>query len=274
MMTDSDPLPHLLRLLDDPSPTVREAVTARLRAYGNRLPPLLAALPERPPPTTLQLLTRMLDDERRERLLTDWQAWLAAGTGPASLERGLSRIGSHVGQREDDDRLSRQLDALAAAYRETHLADDPRTLARFLFETRGLRGAHLDYYAPRHSDLVGVLQTGQGLPISLACIYILVGRRLGLPLEGCNYPGHFLARYDVQDQVYLIDCYDRGRFITLEEVLQFNPSDEPVLRREILARPSAASLLARVLRNLAQAYARSGDPEQAALMTALLALHA
>jgi regulator of sirC expression with transglutaminase-like and TPR domain len=35
-----------------------------------------------------------------------------------------------------------------------------------------------------------------GIPITLSVVYLEVGWRLGLPLHGVNFPGHFLVRYD------------------------------------------------------------------------------
>lgn len=270
MKADPDQLPHLLRLLDDPSPVVRTAVSRQLRAFGRRLAPLLESLPERPAPETFDLIDDLLDEERRAALRAAWAAWQAAGDRPDRLEKGLSLLGNHVAGREDGGELTRMLDALAAAYRETHLADDPVQLAQFLFVDRGLRGAHLDYFAPRHSDLVGVLQTGQGLPISLGCIFMLTGRRLGLPIEGCNYPGHFLARCDLHGQTHLVDCCDGGRFLTVEELLSHNPAAPPSLRDLILKIPDTTDIIARVLRNLVQAHTRSGEPGRAAFLAELL----
>lgn len=271
MKADPDQLPYLLRLLDDPSPVVQTAVSRQLREFGGRLSPLLQALPERPSREVFERIDDLLDADRRATLRVTWARWQEAGERHDRLERGLALLGNHIGQRDDPLELSARLDALASAYRETHLADDPMDLARFLFVERGLSGARIDYFSARHSDLVGVLQTGQGLPISLACILMLVGRRLGLPIEGCNYPGHFLARVDRLGETYLIDGYDRGRFLTVDELLSHSPSAPPNLRTLILTPATTTDIVSRVLRNLAQSYTRTGEPERAAFMAELLA---
>ncbi len=46
----------------------------------------------------------------------------------------------------------------------------------------------MDYGDPQNSNLVHVITRRAGLPISLACVYILVGQRMGLAIEGCNFP--------------------------------------------------------------------------------------
>ena len=64
-----------------------------------------------------------------------------------------------------------------------------------LFEEEGFKGNAEAYYDPRNSYLNNVLDRHLGIPITLSIIYLEVGWRLGLPLEGVNFPGHFLVRY-------------------------------------------------------------------------------
>ena len=56
-----------------------------------------------------------------------------------------------------------------------------------------------------NSFLNDVLDTRQGIPITLAILYIAVGRRLGLNVRGVSFPGHFLVRYESEDGVLFID---------------------------------------------------------------------
>ena len=41
-----------------------------------------------------------------------------------------------------------------------------------------------DYYDPRNSYLNDVLERRVGIPISLSILYMEIGRRIGLPLQG------------------------------------------------------------------------------------------
>jgi regulator of sirC expression with transglutaminase-like and TPR domain len=47
---------------------------------------------------------------------------------------------------------------------------------------------------PRSHYLHTVLQSGAGMPIACSAIWIAVGRRAAIPIEGVNMPGHFLVR--------------------------------------------------------------------------------
>ena len=60
-----------------------------------------------------------------------------------------------------------------------------------LFERHGFRGNRKDYYDPKNSFLHEVLDRRIGIPITLSVLYIEVGQRVGLAIEGVGFPGHF-----------------------------------------------------------------------------------
>ncbi len=81
-------------------------------------------------------------------------------------------------------------------------------LTRVVFEEEGLRGNEGAYYDPRNSFLNDVLDRKLGIPITLGVVVLEVGRRLGLPLEGLGFPGHFIVRYRGEAVSLLIDPFD------------------------------------------------------------------
>ncbi len=82
--------------------------------------------------------------------------------------------------------------------------------ARHLFEVRKLRGNRAHYRDPRNSYLNDVLDRGLGIPLTLALVLLEVGWRLDLPVEGVNFPGHFLVRYRGEARSFLIDPFHGG----------------------------------------------------------------
>jgi regulator of sirC expression with transglutaminase-like and TPR domain len=116
-----------------------------------------------------------------------------------------------------------RLDDLAARARG-------RDLAEFLFADEGFAGNRDHYEDARNSLLNDVLDRRTGIPITLSVVYLEVGWRLGLAVEGINYPGHFLVR--AGDRI--LDCFNGGR-----EVDPTTLSAEGVVvasRRQILRR--------------------------------------
>src|SRR5215469_9304065 len=65
----------------------------------------------------------------------------------------------------------------------------------YLFGELGFVGNAKDYYDPRNSCLNEVLTVRTGIPITLAVVYLEIGRRLAQPVFGIGLPGHFLVEY-------------------------------------------------------------------------------
>src|ERR1700676_769445 len=109
-----------------------------------------------------------------------------------------------------------RIDELArrTAARISDVGDAAETIAALnhtLFDEAGLRGNRDDYYDPRNSFVNDVLDRGLGIPITLALIYMEVGRRLGFPLFGVGMRGHFLLKnYDIDGSETLIDFFNGG----------------------------------------------------------------
>ena len=78
-------------------------------------------------------------------------------------------------------------------------ADKIILLNRYLFDELGFRGNAANYYDPRNSFLNDVLDRRLGIPLTLAILYIAVGRRVGLPLHGVSFPAHFLVKCSLRD---------------------------------------------------------------------------
>lgn len=95
-----------------------------------------------------------------------------------------------------------------------------QSLNHYLFEEEGFRGNTGDYYNPANSFLNDVLDTRQGIPITLSILYVAIGRRIGLNLRGVSFPGHFLVRFESEDGVLFIDPYHKGKILSEQECVE------------------------------------------------------
>jgi regulator of sirC expression with transglutaminase-like and TPR domain len=114
-----------------------------------------------------------------------------------------------------------------------------------------------------------VLETGLGNPISLSCLYRLLGQRFGIEIEGCNFPGHFLARVELAERTWLVDCFNRGRFMLASDVARHHPAANPAME-EVIQKPATTDqILLRILRNLDEAFERNDDQPKRQVMRTL-----
>jgi len=254
-MPDFDKLPHLIRLLDDPSETVQEALAREFSAFGADLDAGLAALDDPLTPEQRQRIEAIRGECGRIWLRNAWPDWYGLEGDGAKLEEALGLIAAFQYGPDPKGSLGEVLDELADAFRRKYEDGTVLDLARYLFEERGLEGAGPeDYYAPLSSNLLHVVETGRGLPISLACIYILVGRRLGFSVQGCNWPGHFLAVARHDGETMLVDCFHGGSVVDEDAFLRMQGPSKTAAQ-EVVRHPAAAEVIvARVLSNLIRAY--------------------
>jgi regulator of sirC expression with transglutaminase-like and TPR domain len=131
----------------------------------------------------------------------------------------------------------------------------------FLFDEQGFSGNPDDYYDPRNSFLNDVLDRKLGIPISLSVLYLDVGRRLQLPLEGVSFPGHFLVKLPTVEGDMVLDPYAGGAPLSEEDVLERleelsgQPSPGRERLPELLLTAGHRDILVRLLRNLKSIYA-------------------
>ena len=144
-------------------------------------------------------------------------------------------------------------------------ADTIVALNRFVFEENGFTGNSADYYDARNSFLNEVLDRKRGIPITLAIVYIEIGQRIGLPLQGISFPGHFLVKCPLREGAVILDPYARGMSLGLDELRKrvkalgsgTEPPD-PVIAN-MLAAAGNKEILARMLRNLKAIYTHHKD---------------
>ena len=139
-------------------------------------------------------------------------------------------------------------------------------LSHVLFEAEGFEGNDEAYYDPRNSFLNDVLDRRRGIPITLGIVTLEVGWRVGLPLAGVNFPGHFLVRFDGEVVKLLIDPFDGGRLLWEDEgqdLLDRVYGGMVKMRPEFLEPTPRADILARVLTNLKGIYLNVGDDARA-----------
>lgn len=135
-----------------------------------------------------------------------------------------------------------------------------------LYHRRGFRGNREAYYDPRNSFLNDVLDRGLGIPITLGIVVLEVGWRLGLPLGGVNFPGHFLVRFQGEVLEILLDPFEGGdlRFRNqLQELLDRVYGGMVRLHDSFLRPARRQEILLRLLTNLKGLYFHTGDHRRA-----------
>ena len=269
-MPDPKQLPYLIQLLDDDSKVVKKAVLKELAAFGPSLEEELGRLPQPLTSPQRELLQKILEERNRDLLKKAWKKWLELDDDAEKLEAALGLIADFQTGFVYPVKLKAVLDRLSEEYLAAHAEADAVKLAHFLFQEKGIRGAaQEDYQNPFNSNLIFAVEKKQGLPITLACIFILVGRRLGLKIEGCNLPGHFLARAVVDGKTAFVDCFNGGRFLDDAVIDQMRRALTPASQEVLYAKVEAETIVSRVVSNLFSSYQQAENWANGELMTEL-----
>ena len=153
------------------------------------------------------------------------------------------------------------LDAYARELRERidPQADPRQVIAdinHYLFDELGYTGNEQNYYDPENSYLNCVMDRRTGNPINLSLVYILVGRRLRLPIVGIGLPGHFVCRYQSSAAEWYIDPFNHGKVLSKGDCVQYLTCGSFSLRDDYLTPVTPRRLLLRICGNLHQVYQR------------------
>ena len=158
-----------------------------------------------------------------------------------------------------------RIETFAAEARRDIPGRGRRALGAFheiFFGRWGFTGNRDDYYDPRNSFINDVLDRRTGIPISLAAIYSAIAGRLGIPIQGVAFPGHFLAKWTSGRSSAIIDCFN-GRMLTRGDCAELLTTVAPAAPADrldaYLETTPASQVLSRMLGNLRQIHGRLGD---------------
>lgn len=259
----------LISLLGDDDVAVYETVRAKLLSFGPAViewlrPYTLSeeALLRRRAQGIIGFFGRQAADERfmlfcgsrGEDLPLEEGAWLLAKTQYPDI---------------NIEAYAAMLDAFAAALkcRIDFSADVEQiigTINSYLFRHLEFTPNEANYYDPENSFLNRVIDNRTGNPLSLCTIYLLLARRLKLPITGIGLPGHFVCRYQTSTAEIYIDAFNRGKLLTKADCIKYLLHTHHGLEEGYLAPVTPRRMLLRMCANLHQIYLHNEQADETA----------
>ena len=208
----------------------------------------------------------------------------APGTGLAAAALVIARIEY---PRLDAELYLARLDAMGDAARrriEAHVDDTGdsttssciRAFNNYLFDDQHFVGNRERYEDPRNSCLNEVLERRTGIPITLSLVYMEVGRRAGLQIDGINFPGPFLVRcpdMSTRGNGLIIDPFHAGAQLSEHDcrlLLEKHVGSEVAFSKSLLTPATRPQIMVRMLLNLKKIYVHMRSFPQARDVTELL----
>ena len=189
---------------------------------------------------TQDLLTELARSEEKIDLLR--AALLLARHDNADVEVGqyMQQFTRMVDDLKTDPEIKKGTEAAVAR------------INHYLFKEGGFHGSRHDFESKSNSYMNELLDDREGLPITLAVLFIELASRLGIKgVYGIPLPGRFMVGYreEPEGELMLVDVFERGESLTVEQAA-LRLSDSGGFEDEVLRPASKRSIILRMLRNL------------------------
>lgn len=253
----------LISLLDDDDVQVSEHVEEKIRNLGKSAIPFLEQAWEAClDPAMQRRIENLVHDLQnmvlRERLL-DWY-----GSEDRDLLKGMWIVATIQYPDLELEKLRQSVDQLyfevwPEISSDATAQDRIRTVNNFLFTKLRFGANTRNFHSPGNSMINIVLDTRKGNPITLCVIYMLVARKLKLPVFGVNLPNMFMLLYRDGVNEFYVNAFNRGLVFTRKDLenyiqeLHLNP------RKEFFEPCSNEDIIRRALRNLIVAFDKVGE---------------
>jgi regulator of sirC expression with transglutaminase-like and TPR domain len=261
----------LIRLLSDEDERVARTIAGKLTEIGAPAVPLLREA-EIEHPVMAARISGILDEIRGQRLEGDFHALSACDDDNLDLEAGAFLIARFAYPDLEASSYGDVLDAMAREVRErlgrkASGEEIVKAINRYLFVEQGFAGNTREYYDVENSYLNRVLERKTGIPISLGTVYLLVGKRLELPVFGVGMPGHFLVKYEADRFRIFVDCFNGGALLTQKDCARFLDQAGYGFDDRYLQKTPSRAILIRMIKNLVAIYNKMDDVPKATRLT-------
>ncbi|GAA4431102.1 transglutaminase-like domain-containing protein [Ravibacter arvi] len=265
----------LVSLLDDDDEEVIAHVEGKIRSMGSEVIRFLEGQWEESfDPVLQKKIEDLVHDLQLDGIIERLQAWVEGGA--LDLLEGMWILNTYLYPDLSYEKLSGEIEQLYyqvwLSYHDSMSPTEQVKLMNSLFyNTMGLGPNTKNFHAPSNSMLSVVLESKRGNPITLCVIYMLIARKLGMPVYGVNLPNLFVLTYKQEGLQFYINVFNRGiifsrtdieHYINQLKLKQNNTFYEPCTNQDIVQR---------VLRNLILSYEKSGDSDRSQELERVLA---
>jgi regulator of sirC expression with transglutaminase-like and TPR domain len=264
MSVNESQIRALIRLLSDEDERIVKTISGRLIDFGDSAVPLLQEA-EIEQPDMADRIVAILEEIRGSRLEEELAELIVQDGQEIDLEAGTFLLARYAYPSLDVMVYERQLNDMARELRgqigsRVSGEETVKALNRYLFTEQGFKGNTKNYYELDNSYLNRVIDRRTGIPISLSAVYLLIGKRLGLPVHGIGMPGHFLVKYESEKYKIFIDCFNGGALLTEKNCARFLTEAGYGFEERYLQKSSTRAILTRMIKNLLAIYSKLDEP--------------
>lgn len=271
---DNREIKALISLLDDEDNEVLLHVEEKIMSMGEVIIPFLESEWETNFDAEVQrrieeLIHNLQLKALRTKIL-DWEK-----EEEEDLLKGACLIANYQYPDLDLKKVKKELDKIYYEVWLSHRSyaspsDQIKNLNHIFFNKLKFTSNTQNIHAPGNSMINIVLETRKGNPTTLCLVYMLIARRLKMPIFGVNLPNLFVLTYKSNETQFYINAFNKGKVFSKNDIdnyisqLKLNPSNkfyQPCSNLEIIQR---------ILRGLVLSFEKLGEVHKVEEVKSLL----
>jgi regulator of sirC expression with transglutaminase-like and TPR domain len=257
----------LVTLLDDDDIEVVQHVEKQLRTIGGSVIPLLEDHWQENGlnPVLQKKIEDLIHDLQYSLLTTRLLEW--KNGGHQDLLEGMWIIATYQYPDLSLEKLRQSIndiyfDVWLEFRDDLHPHDQVRILNQVFFEKYKFAANTKNFHSPANSMLNQVFEQKKGNPISLCVIYMLIAKRLGLPISGVNLPSLFVLTYKNPQIQFYINVFNRGLIFSKADISNYIKQMHLLPQDSFYQPCTNLDIVCRVLRNLIVSFEKVSDVER------------
>ncbi|NIJ53463.1 transglutaminase-like domain-containing protein [Dyadobacter arcticus] len=263
---DQREIKALISLLDDEDHEVSQHVEGKILSLGGNVIPFLETEWEESFNSIVQRKIEELIHELQLSIMIErLQSW--KNGGGLDLLEGLWIIATYHYPDLSIEKLKTNIEQLfydiwIQFQEEMNPVDQVKRINSIFFGTMNFAANTKNFHSPSNSMINVVLESKRGNPITLCVIYLLIARKLGMPVYGVNLPNLFVLTYKNDKTQFYINVFNRGIIFSKTDIDHYI-AQLNIKSKDIFYQPCTnLEIIQRVLRNLILSYEKTSEQDK------------
>jgi regulator of sirC expression with transglutaminase-like and TPR domain len=272
---DNRELNALVHLLDEPDEKAFFSIQEKIHSFGKEaIPYLEKALEITFDNTVHERAGDIIRSIQQGELSTEFSSWI--NTSSSDLLKGYLLVTRTQYPELEEDKLTirveqMKMDSWLELNDNLTALENIRVLNHIFYHVHNFDGNKINLFAPQNFYLNTLLETRKGSALSLGMLYMIIARKLNIPIYGVNLPQHFILAYvseigatvpSVDDVLFYINPFNKGAVFTKREIELFIRQLKITPDMSYFAPCSNIDIIKRLIGSLIYSYTQLGYPEK------------
>ena len=256
----------LISLLDDDDHEVSMHVEGKILSLGGNVIPFLETEWEESfNPIIQRKIEELIHELQLSIMIGRLQDWKNGGA--LDLLEGMWILATYHYPDLSIEKLKTTIDQLyydiwIQFQEEMNAVDQIKRINSIFFGSMNFAANTKNFHSPSNSMINVVLETKRGNPPTLCVIYLLIARKLGMPIYGVNLPNLFVLTYKSENTQFYINVFNRGIIFSKTDIDHYI-AQLNIKSKDIFYQPcSNLEIVQRLLRNLILSYEKTSEQEK------------